>query len=229
MPRWLTALTLTTGLAVPFVAPAPGPMVHAQDAPPIRIDVAPAPVVATNPTRDFQGQGQQRTSAFPLTAGVVVAELTYNGARLFSATLLEATTGQRIGLLGTAIGATHQSKALRVGTRGDYALNVEGDGTWAIRLWQPVPVAETDATRFSGTGAVATPVFPLTAGLRRFTLTHSGARVFAVQLLQVDGTTTSLLVSEIGAFEGATVVQVRQNGLFVLSVEADGPWTVAVE
>ncbi|HLH24804.1 MAG TPA: hypothetical protein VK066_19965 [Chloroflexota bacterium] len=201
-------------LALILAAALPLPRSYAQDA-------SAAPI-------ELQGQGQQLTPPVPLHAGLVVAELTHNGRANFITTLLDSTGGRVQGMTNV-IGPFNGSTAFGIRTDGDYSINVQADGAWTIRLRQPAAVAETDATSFSGVGQTATPMFALAPGLRRFTLSHSGAENFIVVLLDAQGRRVNGLVNEIGAFNGSKGVQIRQDGVYVLNVQADGPWTITIE
>ncbi len=88
----------------------------------------------------------------------------------------------------------------------------------------------------TGTGAEATKLFVLQSGLRRFTLKYDGASNFIVKLLDEQGNPAggaygldSLLVNEIGSYSGSKAVQIKETGNYLLSVEAEGKWTIVIE
>jgi hypothetical protein len=176
----------------------------------------------------LQGRGQQMTPTFPLQAGLAVVALTHNGSRNFIAALLDGQ-GNRVQGLANVIGPFDGSLAFGIQTAGDYVINVNADGDWAIRVTEPSPVAETSDAAFAGSGPTATPLFALAPGLRRFTLTHAGSRNFIATLLDGQGARVDGLVNVIGPFDGSKGVQIRQGGVYLVSINADGAWTLAVE
>jgi hypothetical protein len=177
----------------------------------------------------LEGRGQQLTRPVRLEAGLVVVTLTHDGRRNFIAQLVSGT-GQTVDYLANVIGPLDGSKAIGLREGGEYAVNVDADGGWRIQLRQPPAIAETDSRVFAGAGPAATPLFSLAAGLRRVTFTHTGGRNFIVQLLDAtDGRTLDYVTNVIGPADGSQGVQIRQAGVFIFTVEADGPWTLAVE
>ena len=88
--------------------------------------VPPAPLA-------FSGSGPQITRLFPLDPGLVVFQLRHAGTRNFIVHLLDAS-GTSIDLLVNRIGDFSGSKGVRIPRAGQYTLNIEADGTWAISL-----------------------------------------------------------------------------------------------
>ncbi len=81
-------------------------------------------------------------------------------------------------------------------------------------------------TSFDGVGKVATDFFQLSQGLSRVELMHQGQSNFIVNLLDKNGASVGAnLVNEIGSFGGSKAVQVPKD-IYLLQVEADGPWTI---
>jgi len=48
-------------------------------------------------------------------------------------------------------------------------------------------------------------------------------------LLNAQGSRVDSLVNEVGPFDGSKGVQIRQAGVYILTVQADGPWSIAIE
>jgi len=80
----------------------------------------------------------------------------------------------------------------------------------------------------SGEGQEASQQFTLTEGLSIFTMKHSGSSNFAVLLLDNSGEQVDLLVNEIGYFDGAKAIGIAKSGVYILDIDADGPWTVNI-
>lgn len=87
----------------------------------------------------------------------------------------------------------------------------------------PEPIA------LSGTGQQATSKFTLKYGLATFKIAHDGSDNFSVTLLDGSGAYTSLLVNEIGTFDGSKAIQIGSTGEYLLDVSADGNWSVTIQ
>ncbi len=63
-------------------------------------------------------------------------------------------------------------------------------------------------------------------------MTHQEPGNFSVTLLNKDGARgagmDSLLANEIGAFDGSKAVRIPKDDIYLLQVDADGPWTIQV-
>ena len=95
---------------------------------------------------------------------------------------------------------------------------------------EPQPEPQPEAIEFSGTGPQATEPFELSAGLARFEMTHQGEGNFVVELLDDEGAEVGpSLMNEIGPLDSSSqVVQIPQDGTYLLNVDADGAWTIRV-
>jgi hypothetical protein len=224
----LTARAIERTEAAAAAPVATAPPVEAARAPaPAKPAGAPPPAGA-GVVADLTGRGQQLTQTIALKPGLTIISLSHNGSGNFAVWLVDAA-GNRVDLLVNVIGSFNGSKALGLERAGDYTLNVQADGGWAIRVRQPDPAPETASTSFSGNGQQATPMFRLATGLKRFTLTHQGTGNFAVWLRNGRGDNVDLLTNVIGPFDGSKGVQIRQAGVYILTVQANGPWSITVE
>jgi hypothetical protein len=67
-----------------------------------------------------------------------------------------------------------------------------------------------------------------------FTLNHNGSSNFVVWLYSTNGEVQELLANEIETYHGSKIVGIQPGsfgaspGLYVLSVRADGNWSVSV-
>jgi len=78
----------------------------------------------------------------------------------------------------------------------------------------------------------ATDFFELSRGLKTFYMTHQGNGHFSVHLLNKDGAQVgmeSLLANDVGPFDGSKAVRVSKDDVYLLQVDANGPWTIQVE
>jgi len=83
--------------------------------------------------------------------------------------------------------------------------------------------------QFSGRGDHVTPEFTPPLGLYVLHMKHLGRSNFAIRPLSTDGSVYPSLVNKIGGFDGSAVFSVRETKTFVLSVDADGSWSISIE
>jgi hypothetical protein len=93
---------------------------------------------------------------------------------------------------------------------------------------KPKPAVETQLN-FSGTGTQSTAMFTLNVGLVQAAYTHNGSENFIVWLIDGQGNDVELIASEIGPIQGSKAFGVAQPGQYILSVDADGAWTVSLK
>jgi hypothetical protein len=73
-------------------------------------------------------------------------------------------------------------------------------------------------------------VFSLSSELKRITAAHQGQGNFIVTMLDSEGREAAFaLINEIGTGEYSTTLTVPQDGLYLFTVEAEGPWMLEVE
>ncbi len=220
--------TAGTGSGGPTATEEPGelaprvplaPKADGQEAEP----AAPEPTPEPEPIA-LSGVGQQATEAFELKPGLVVAALGHQGQGYFSVTLLDGN-GQMADLFGNGVGPFDGSAAYGA-VGGTYLLDVQADGPWTVTIRQPRPADAPETRAFQGQSAAASDPFSLPQGLSRFDMLHQGQGYFSATLLDSDGNMVDLLGNGTGNFQGSTAVSVPQDGIYVLDVQADGPWTI---
>lgn len=90
-----------------------------------------------------------------------------------------------------------------------------------------VSISESPDISLSGNGQKA-ELFTLDKGLTLFNMTYDETSNFAVWLLYPDGD-RDLLVNDYGSpFNGSTLVQIEESGLYGLNIEGDGNWTIDI-
>lgn len=178
----------------------------------------------------LSGEASQATDFFELEEGLAVFDFSHQGQINFIATLLDEQ-GTEVGYaLGNEIGTVESSSALRIQQAGRYVLDVDADGPWSATVTQSRPADAPERTSFSGDNNAATPLFFTDGGLKRVTATHQGQANFIVNMLDAEGRETAYaMVNEIGSGEFSTTVTVPQDGLYLFTVEAEGPWTINIE
>lgn len=172
---------------------------------------------------ELSGSGAQATETFTLTSGFATFEATHDGGSNFVLDLLDAN-GNSMELLVNEIGSYNGKTFALIPSDGDYLLNIDADGSWNINISQAMSTnPESIPTTIQGSGDDVAFV-DLESGLRRFGFKHTGESNFAVM---VNG--QSLLVNEIGNYEGSTAQKVNDTGTYILSIQADGDWSISIE
>jgi len=179
-------------------------------------------------TIELSGSGQEATKDFNLEGGLSVFTMTHTGGSNFIVELLDEN-GNTIDLLVNEIGTFDGKKAVGIKKSGKYLLDISAGGSWTVKIDQPRPSeAPPVPQEFKGNGQQVSEVFSIGKGLARFEMTHSGSSNFIVTLLDDNGNTVDLLVNEIGTFDGSKAVSIRNTGMYLLDIQADGAWTIKV-
>lgn len=169
-----------------------------------------------------------------MESGLAIFKLTHQGNGNFSGTLLDSN-GQRAGgfdsLLVNVIGPFEGSKAVQT-KAGQHVIDLKAGGPWTITIEQPRPSSAPKTASFEGNSHASMDLFELSSGLKTFKMTHQGQGNFSVTLLNKEGARgagmDSLLANEIGAFDGSKAVRIPKDYIYLLQVNADGPWTIQV-
>ena len=209
------------------VAPAAGDAVTDADAP----AAAPADEPAAAPTANdwadesfgtFAPVSQTGTgdSIITLPAGVGIVTATHDGSANFAISVLDAANASTGELLVNTIGAYTGTTVYGFNSLTDPAtLQLSADGNWTITI---SPISAAPALAASGTGDSVFLYHGDAAGL---TATHEGAANFVVLEETSEAFNMGLLVNEIGAYTGTVPLSA---GPSVISVQADGNWTLTV-
>jgi hypothetical protein len=114
--------------------------------------------------------------------------------------------------------------------KGGYKLKVDAEGSWSIRLAQPVPPAKaiTLPRTIKGRGAQVIPIHVSDDMQPTVTGKNSGSSNFIVDLVGYVTTSGATNVfNEIGPWKGQTVVDDVPSGDYLLAVQAVGPWSLS--
>jgi hypothetical protein len=183
---------------------------------------------------NLSGVGQQATGPFDLESGLAIFWMTHQGDGHFSSTLLDSNGNRTAGmesLLANVVGPFDGSRVIQAES-GQHVIDVSASGPWTIMIEQPRPSSAPETSRFDGNSQAATDFFELSQGLKTFYMTHQGSGHFGVHLRNKDGSRLgmeSLLANDVGAFDGSKAVRIPKEDIYLLQVDADGPWTIQVE
>ncbi|SFA83692.1 hypothetical protein SAMN04488072_102215 [Lentibacillus halodurans] len=171
----------------------------------------------------LSGQGDTATDEIELKAGWATFTSAHNGRSNF-ATHLQDEMGNDLDLLVNTIGGYDGTTFAQIPEDDTYYLNVKADGEWDFTIHQTPPAEMEEApTTFEGTGDDVV-FFNIKNGNYKFTFDHTGESNFAVHLNGV-----SLLVNEIGNYNGSTRQNLQDDGMYLFSITADGDWRIKIE
>lgn len=175
----------------------------------------------------FTGSGASVTEEFELEGGVTIAEAVHDGESNFIVDLIPTDDGFEE-LLVNAIGDFDGASGV-LAEEGTYLLDVDADGSWEIEIQQPrATVDEADALPVEIEGEGPEWVGPFRFdGLGQARGTHEGEENFIVEILPQDDRFSELVFNEIGGFDGETTFDLE--GVGYVTVDADGPWSIALE
>ncbi|TQL47156.1 TM2 domain-containing protein [Homoserinimonas aerilata] len=153
------------------------------------------------------------------TIGIVTA--THDGARNFIINVLDAANGPTGDLLINTIGPYSGVTAFGFNTLSEgTTLEINADGNWSITI---SPISAAPALAASGVGD-AVYLFDGSSG--KLTASHAGSRNFIVAEETGKAFSPGLLINDIGTYSGTVPLS---SGPSVISVKADGGWTMLAE
>lgn len=186
----------------------------------------------------LSGSGTTLSDPFDLQEGLVVATGNHDGESNFIAWLVNTSTGEDTALLANEIGVVDSSsRAAVVRESGQYAIEVNADGNWSLEIRQPSPTTSEVAStpwELSGSGNQVFYFLQLDQGLHKAIASHNGESNFIVEAYPTRGDFlfSDLVFNEIGQVTDITAgVQVRADsaGPYLISIQADGAWTIRIE
>tara|TARA_B100000676_G_C18016317_1_gene809892 strand:+ start:60 stop:1565 length:1506 start_codon:yes stop_codon:yes gene_type:complete len=177
----------------------------------------------------LQGTGKTATGFFELQKGLWNVKLGHSGDSNFAVIILDSN-GKYIDLLANEIGSFSGETSLSIEDTGEYLLDIDADGSWAVAFESPYWDERTKAPlEMDYVGKLATQFIELEEGIWKVKLNHSGDSNFAVKVLDSNGGYVDLLANEIGSFEGSTALSIKDRGLYVFDVDADGIWSIEIQ
>ena len=147
--------------------------------------------------------------------------------------------------LADETGPINISRAVNIPAAGKHLFDVKADGPWTIEVEQPRPSSASKKTSFTGGDDAATDFFELSSGVKTITLTtlasESAAtsdettKVYGFSLLNEDGNVAEVSVldqGEIRSESGWTTTWLTadfpREGIYLLSIRAEGLWSVEI-
>ncbi|QAV70833.1 TM2 domain-containing protein [Salinibacterium sp. UTAS2018] len=158
-----------------------------------------------------------------LPAGVSAAMVTatHDGGMNFVVNALDADNEPTGDLLVNTIGSYTGTTVYGFNAFTDAtSLQITADGNWTITV---APLSTAPALAASGTGD---GVFLFDGSAGKLTATHDGTMNFIVQEETDKAFSLGLLINDIGDYSGTVPLS---SGPSVISVRADGSWTLAAE
>ena len=188
-----------------------------------------APRPEADPVK-LSGRGDCATKAFPLADGLTTWTVSHEGRSNFKVHLID-DQGDEAALWVNEIGRHSGTRAGNVRKAGKYRLQVEADGGWSVTVAQPKPPrASTESPQaFSGKGSSVSTFFSLRPGAHVIESAHKGKGVFRVKVLDARGVLVHEPAAFIGVYDGSKSVKIEEPGVYLVSVYADGDWTVSVD
>lgn len=177
--------------------------------------------------QEFEGNGSQ-TQNFEAGGGLTIITMSYEG-RQTQNFIVSIQYGDTFELLANERGSFQGSRALGI-PAGNHELDITAVGDWTINVDQSIPTeAPAPPKTLEGEGVRASEFFALEAGPATFKLTHRGGNFFGPRLVKAsDGTVITLLANEQGDFSGDKVVEMAEDGLYLVDVIATGEWEIEV-
>lgn len=178
---------------------------------------------ATDTFGTFEPITQQGTgdSIIELPGSVGMVTATHNGARNFVIQVLDANNESTGDLLVNTIGAYSGQTAFGINAFGDGArVQITADGAWDLTI---APLAAAPELAPAGSGDA---VFLYDGDAGALAASHAGERNFVVIEETAGMFSMGLLVNTIGAYSGTVPLSA---GPSVITVQADGDWTLAVQ
>lgn len=166
---------------------------------------------------EFTGE---QDGVIDLPEGVTQAMVTssHDGEHYFSIAGLDAANETTGDLLINAVGAYEGVTVLGAHSTADpVRLQVTADGAWTITL---APLADAPALPEAGSGD---GVFRYDGEAATWAVTHTGEHYFSIDHYTDAELSLSLLVTEVGAYEGEVAAGA---GPALVVILADGDWTI---
>ncbi|MGN6675905.1 MAG: hypothetical protein ACTHMA_21645, partial [Thermomicrobiales bacterium] len=184
----------------------------------------------TAPTKPltFSGNGSV-IEHVTLPEGLLIAHGESTGTRNFIVWLKDAGATD-VALLANEIAPASATRAARVPAAGAYLLDVQATGPWTLTITMPGPVEFGQAVAlphtFTGHGD-GTAFITATTGALYVNGQQTGSRNFIVWVWDTTGEHVGLAANVVGSTPTATVLHVPSDGVYLLTIQADGDWTVS--
>lgn len=183
------------------------------------------------PAVTFQGSGEGATENFRLLPGLAEFHFAHPADTPFAFFLLNLQ-GDHLALLANSTTAVTGTQVFSVKTAGEYHLHVIARDDWTVSVAQPgaqaLAARATSITSLQGDAPSISAPMRLAAGPLRVAWTHRGVLAFELVLWHPDGRRAVEIVRTTGDAQGEKTITVPADGVYVLNITADGPWTVSL-
>ncbi|AOM11489.1 MULTISPECIES: hypothetical protein [Bacillus cereus group] len=172
----------------------------------------------------IEGDGKNSSDFFELKSGFVIADVEHTGKS--NAILhLKDEQGNDAGTLSNFIGNGKQKKLVVIKESGKYFIDALADGHWSANMSQSIPMDKVVTTPGVVSGHGSDVIFvKLEKGLKEFHGVHNnGKSNFIVHL------NDNTLFNEIGNADTTKKMPVKENGIHIFTIQADGDWTIEVK
>jgi len=212
-----------------------------------------APTVTTEPSKPLQrtvpksdhivmdGTGNFLSSAFDLSEGIAVLELTHSNTGKFAITLLPDTpTSNKVIIVNTEgkyTGVHAQPINLKTDHNpGIYELRIESDGHWRVDLKQTnwADGNELPLT-VSGNGNWVSQPINIKSGTVKLDATNQDSQKFSAYIIKYNGEIQHHFVSNTDNEDISEKTSIKDNdsqrltpGIYVLAIKADGNWDISL-
>lgn len=169
--------------------------------------------------QNFEGRGSEVIELDLADGQYYTATITHTGSDWFEVWSMK--NGQEVTSLGWGYGSYTGTYGLGLFPDEEVnAIRIETSGSWTVEV-RDLAESPDWPEQSEGTGSTVLQVDP-TASEQAITGTHDGESNFIVWCYVKDDH-PSLLYNEVGPYSGSAVLP---SGAFVLTIQADGDWTV---
>ncbi len=164
---------------------------------------------------------------FELKSGLALFELSHAGDSNF---IVHLVGDDDEAYVANEIGAYSGIVAVEVEETGTHTLEVRADGDWTAQVLV-TDIAKSFPKAIEGASAGVSSVFPMKRNERRkVAVSHRGSDNFIVHLADArSGEDIDLLANEIGDYDGNVLVKAEDASYYVITVEADGEWSITLK
>ena len=207
---------------------------------PVESSFATAITAVTTPTSTpisqslvLSGTGATQTDLFTLQPGPVVFDVDHGEATHFTLFLLNEQD-DHLSLLASANTPIRGMQFFTVTTAGKYKLHSIAQDSWTVTVTQPIPTAfraaaATTERSFKGSGPAVTKPVTLPPGSLEVAWQHDGVFPFVLTVWTVQGEHIGQFTRPKGTSQGTTTFDLPKDDTYVLNIQADGSWTIALE
>ncbi len=174
-----------------------------------------------------------KTLSVTLPGGLLFASGTNTGRSNFIAELKDQQANYVALLVNEIAPISGSIRAVRVPTTGGYIVSVTATGPWTITLLAPRDVERSQAVNlpqmFSGPRTTVTQFFYAHEGALFVRGSQVGRSNFIADVIDSDGNHIGLAANEIGKMPSDRLVRIPRDGIYLITVLADGAWNLSVQ